>query len=141
MDSRQEVPRQFVITSGNRSILLEFLKKVFDQMTRAIEVLVILAPHDPVALRRNDRRDLSRFQHRQHPCVRVIRFVGQHRADLQARQPLIGTDQIRCLSATERQADRIAQGIRQRMDLGAQAALAAPNGLVTDVFFNAPALC
>jgi hypothetical protein len=46
-----------------------------------------------------------------------------------------------CLTSCEEEGKRIAQGIDQRMDFGAQSALATPDRLVLAVFFWAPALC
>src|ERR1700680_3321608 len=41
----------------------------------------------------------------------------------------------------QQEGKRIAQGVDQRMDFGAQSAFAAPDCLVFAVFFWAPALC
>src|SRR6266852_4032883 len=46
-----------------------------------------------------------------------------------------------CLTWCQEEGNRIAQGVRQRMDFGAQSAFAAPDRLVFAVFFWAPALC
>src|SRR6266852_2189935 len=46
-----------------------------------------------------------------------------------------------CLTWRQEEGKRIAQGVRQRMDFGAQSAFAAPDCLVFAVFFWAPALC
>lgn len=45
------------------------------------------------------------------------------------------------LATGEMKADRIAEGIHQGMDLGAQSAARAPDGLVFTGFLGAPALC
>src|SRR3954453_21443883 len=45
------------------------------------------------------------------------------------------------LSRRQEEAERIAQGIDQRVDFRAQSASAAPDPLVFAVFFWAPALC
>jgi hypothetical protein len=49
--------------------------------------------------------------------------------------------QIMGLPRRQDEVQRIAQRIDKGMDLGAQPAFAAPNGLVFAVFFCAPALC
>src|SRR6266403_5519188 len=46
-----------------------------------------------------------------------------------------------CLPWRQEEGKRIAQGIDQRMDFGAQSAFAAPDRLVFTLFFWAPALC
>src|SRR5436305_15326528 len=45
------------------------------------------------------------------------------------------------LTWCEEEGNRIAQGVDQGMDFGAQSAFAAPNRLIFAVFFLAPALC
>src|SRR6266851_120770 len=46
-----------------------------------------------------------------------------------------------CLTWCQEERKRIAQGVDQRMEFGAQSAFAAPDRLVVAVFFWAPALC
>ena len=57
------------------------------------------------------------------------------------RDPRLGALQVMGLARCQEEADWIAQGIDQGMDLGAQSAFAAPDRLVFAVFFWAPALC
>jgi hypothetical protein len=45
------------------------------------------------------------------------------------------------LAAGQSKADRIAECIHEGVDLGAQATLAAPDGLLTTPFLGAPELC
>ncbi len=45
------------------------------------------------------------------------------------------------LPAGQAEADRVAKGIDQRMDFGAQSAAGPPDCLVFSGFFLAPALC
>lgn len=141
MDAGQEVPGQLVIAGGNRSILLEFLEKILNEMARLVPLSIILTPHDTITFRWNHRRDLRCRQYRQYPVIGVIGLVGQQGVRRQARQQLIGPHQVRGLPSAEHKTRRIAQGVRQGMNLGAQAALAAPDGLVAPRFFWAPALC
>jgi hypothetical protein len=56
-------------------------------------------------------------------------------------QQHIGPVQIAGLTAGEMKADGVAQGIDRSMNLGAQPAFAATDGLVEAPFFSAPALC
>jgi len=60
---------------------------------------------------------------------------------LHLRQQRISALQIMCLTWCQEEGKRIAQGVDQRMDFGAQSAFAAPDCLVFAVFFWAPALC
>jgi len=54
---------------------------------------------------------------------------------------LIGADEIVLLTSGQEDADWIAQGVDEGMDLGAQSASRAPDRLVFPIFFWAPALC
>jgi hypothetical protein len=54
---------------------------------------------------------------------------------------VVGANQVVRLAAGQMEADRIAERIDQSMDLGAQSAARAPDGLVFVVFFLTPALC
>ncbi len=110
-------------------------------MARLVPLSILLTRHDPVAFRWNDRRNLRCRQHRQHPFIGVIGLVGQPGVRRQARQQRIGPHSVRGLPPAEHNTRRIAQGVRQGMNLGAQATLAAPDGLVAPRFFWAPALC
>ena len=94
-----------------------------------------------IALRWDDHL-LSRGRERlDHPLVGVEGFVGDQRVGLHVGQQLVGADQIVGLAAGQMEADRIAEGIDQGVDLGAQSAARAPDRLVLAGFFWAPALC
>ena len=54
---------------------------------------------------------------------------------------MVGAEQIVSLAPGEEEADRIAEGIDQGVDLGAQSTSRATDGLVFVCFFLAPALC
>ncbi len=54
---------------------------------------------------------------------------------------MVGAHEIVGLTAGVMEADRVTNGIDQSMDLGAQPAAGAADGLVFAVFFLAPALC
>jgi hypothetical protein len=54
---------------------------------------------------------------------------------------VVGADQIVSLAAREEEANRVAQSIGEGVNLGAQSAPRAPDGLVLNDFFWAPAPC
>jgi hypothetical protein len=54
---------------------------------------------------------------------------------------MVGADQVMGLTASQEEADRVAQSINQSMDLGTQPAARSSDRLVFAVFFFAPALC
>jgi hypothetical protein len=67
--------------------------------------------------------------------------VGEQNVSVQLRQQYIGPFQIAGLSAGEMKFKGIAEGVDSCVDLGAQPALAASDGLLRAPFFSAPALC
>jgi hypothetical protein len=54
---------------------------------------------------------------------------------------MIGANKIMRLPTGQEEAQRIAEGINQRMDFGTQSAARSPDRLVLASFFFAPALC
>jgi hypothetical protein len=54
---------------------------------------------------------------------------------------VVGADQVVSLATGKEEAGRIAEGVDQRMDFGAQSSSRATDGLVVAFFFLAPALC
>ena len=70
-----------------------------------------------------------------HAFVGIESFVCQQSIGLHLRQKRISALQIMCLTWCQEEGKRIAQGIDQRMDFGAQSAFAAPDRLVFAVFF------
>ena len=54
---------------------------------------------------------------------------------------MVGADEIACFAPRQMEGDRVAKSIDERMDLGAQPAAGAANGLILPGFFLAPALC
>ena len=75
------------------------------------------------------------------PRVGIERFVGNQRLGLKRGQQGIRSGQVMLLTTGEMKADRIAERIHQRVDLGGQPALAAPDRLVEPSFLGAPAEC
>ena len=57
------------------------------------------------------------------------------------RQQRIRALQVMGLTGGQKEGERIAEGVDQGMNFGAQSAFAAPDRLVFAVFFWAPALC
>ena len=140
VDAREKVAGQLVVACRNRSELLEFLKKVLDQMARFVKFSIVVALSQAVALRRNDRRDAGLLQREKNPRIGIECLVREQGVGLQSGEQRIGARQIRGFSARQMKLGRVAQRIGPGMDFGAQAAFAPPNGLIPG-FFWAPALC
>ena len=141
MNAGQETSCGLVIAGGNGPELLELGEEVLDQMPGLVEVCVKGARRLAGFPRWDDRRLTGLGQRLEHPLVGIEGFVGNERLGLQLRQQGIGSGQIVLLTASEMKADRIAERIPQRVDLGGQPALAAPNRLVRPSFLGAPAAC
>src|ERR1700737_5385632 len=110
-------------------------------MARLVHLLVKGALGFAIALGRDHRGLTCREQGLDHAFVGIESFVCQQSIGLHLRQQRIGAFEIMCLPWGQQEGKRIAQGVRQRVDFGAQSAFAAPDRLVFAVFFWAPALC
>ena len=90
--------------------------------------------------RGNDRILAHTLPGMDHAGICVIALVGDKLRGLERGEQDVGTIEIAGLPATEVKAQRIPQGIHGCMNLGAQSAFAAADGLGA-VFLRAPALC
>jgi hypothetical protein len=106
-----------------------------------VKFLVVFALYLAVGLRRNHGNFARLLPGDQDPLVGVEALVGEQNVSVQLRQQYIGPFQIAGLSAGEMKSNGIAEGIDGGVNLGAQPALAAPDGLLAAPFFSAPALC
>ena len=141
MNGGQEVARSFVVASGDSAKEFELGKEVFDQMPGLVEVSVVVPLQFAIGLGRYDRGFAGFLQGNQDTLIGIEAFVGQHYVSHNLRQQHISPVQIAGLTAGEMKADGVAQGINRGMNLGAQPAFAATDGLVEAPFFSAPALC
>jgi hypothetical protein len=141
MHGGEEVPRGFVVTSGDRAILLEFGEEVLDQVTGRVEVSIELPLLLPIGLRW-DRHLLAGGSHRLDDAfIGVIGLVGDERFGVEVGQEFIGSHQIMGLAAGQIKVGRITERVNACEDLCAQSAARAADSLVFAVFFWAPALC
>ena len=141
MDCGEEVAGGLVVSGSDRAKLLEFGKEVFDQMARCIEMAIEVPGQLAIGLRRDHGGLARRSQRRDDPLVCIKGFISDQRLRPHVRQEVVGTDQIMSLATGREEANRVAQGIDQSMDLGAQPATRATDCLALVGFFLAPALC
>src|SRR2546429_2802969 len=94
-----------------------------------------------IALRRDHHVFSCRTKGFDHPFIGIEGFVCHQSVGLHLRKQHVGPFQVMGFARGEQEAKRIAQGVDQGMDFGAQPAFAAPDRLVFAVFFWAPALC
>ena len=141
VNAGEEASCGLVVAGGNGPELLELGKEVLDQMPGLVEVFVKGARRLAGFARWDDGRLAGFGQRLEHPLIRIERLVGNECLGLKRGQQGIGSGQIVLLTAGQMKADRIAKRIHQRVDLGGQPALAAPDGLVRPSFLGAPAAC
>jgi hypothetical protein len=141
MNGCQEVAGGFVVASGDGTKEFEFGEEVFDQMPGLVEFPIILTLHFSVGFGRNHCSFTGILQRNQNTLVGIEGFVGEHDLRFYLRQQHIGSVQIASLTAGKMKADWIAQGVDCGVNLGAQSAFAASDGLISAPFFSAPALC
>jgi len=141
MNCGEEISGGFVVTGGDGAVFLQFAEEVLDEMTCLIGISVEIALNRAVALGRNHERLSSCPQRFDHPLVGIEGLVCQQDLGRHTRQQRVGAFQVMGLARRQDEAQRIAQRIDKRMNLGAQPAFAAPDRLVYAVFFCAPALC
>ena len=141
LDGGEEVLFGFVVARRDGTKLFEPGEEVLDQVTCFEEIAVIVSADFAVGLGRDYRRLTGRGQWHNDPFVGVEGFVGDQNIGLHGWQKVIGAEQIMRLTAGQEEADWIAQGIDQGVDLGAQSTARAADRLVRAGFFWAPALC
>jgi len=106
-----------------------------------IEFFVVTPLHFAVGLGRYDCAFACLLQGNQNTLIGIEAFVGEHHVGHNLRQQHIRSIQIAGLTTGEMKVNRVAQSIDRSMNLGAQPAFAASDGLVGAPFFSAPALC
>jgi hypothetical protein len=141
INGSQKVAGGLVVAGGNGPELLELTKEVLDQMARLVQVFVVVAQCFSIRLGGNHGRFPGLRQRLEYPRIRVIALVGDDDRSSQGRQQDIGSFQIAGLAGRQQKAGRVAERIDGGMNLGAQSASAATNGLAFTLFFFAPALC
>jgi hypothetical protein len=141
VDCGEKVSRGFVVASGDGAILLELAEEILDEMSRFIGVLVEIALDFAVAFGWNNERLSAGEQRLDDTFVSIEGFVSQQDIGCHLRQQRISARQIVSLTRRQQKPQRIAKGIDQRVNLGAQPAFAAPDRFVFARFFWAPALC
>jgi hypothetical protein len=140
VDCAEEVSRELIVACRYRTKLLEFSEETLDEVAFFVENEVAFPFVFAIAPWRNDDGDCPVAQ-RFDQGVRIVPFVAEQRAASDAFQQSPRNATIVDLTARENKPDRIAQGVRERMDFACQAASGASDGLVLAVFFRAPALC
>ena len=141
MDAGEEVSGGLVIACRNGSVLLQLGKEVLDQMPRFVEVVVEVTRQTTSSLGRDHSRLSGRRQRGEDAAICIESFVGDQQLGFHRRQEMIGALEIMSLPSGQEEPERVAKGIDQRVDFGAQPTAGSPDGLIQPSFFWAPALC
>lgn len=120
MDGCEAVTSGFALASGDCPELLQPGEEVLDQMAWPVEVAIVVARRPSICFRRDHHGFADRRQGLNEPFVGIEGFIGDGRVGLHVRQQMVSTDQVVCLAAGQEGADRIAKGVDQGMDFGAQ---------------------
>src|SRR5450631_1052087 len=141
MDRGEEISSGFVVTCRDSAEFLEVAEEVLNEVTRLESRFVIGALVFAIAPGW-DHGGFSRGAKQvDHTLIGIECFVCQQSVSLHPRQQCVGAFQIMGFARGQKEGEWIAQGVNQRVDFGAQPAVAGPDRLVLAVFFWAPALC
>ena len=141
MDGPQEVASGFVVARSNGPVLLQACEEVLDQMPSLVEVSVIFARLFVRYPGRNDHCFALVQERLDQPGLGIVGLVGNNSLRGCVLEQDICSLEIMGLPWREKKACRVAQRIDRGMDLGAQAASAASEGLFVWIPPFAPALC
>src|SRR6186997_1241932 len=130
-----------VVAGRDRPGLLQLGEEVLDPVACFVEILIVGARLLAARLGRDHRGPAGLRARPEDALLGVERLVGDRRGRGHVRQQRVRTLQLVRLPRREGEAGRVAERVHERMDLGAQAAAAAPDRLVAAPFLIAPALC
>ena len=143
VDGAQKADSSFVIAGGDSAVLLECGEEVFNQMPSCVQVLIIGPLVDPVSLRRDDNGHPGAFEHREHPLLGIIGFIGEQRLNVvdDSRQQNIRPVEVMGLPRGQMKPRWIPQRIAGGTDFGAHPAFGAAETFRFVVPPFAPAAC
>lgn len=134
MDGGKEIPGGFVVAGCDRPELLELAEEILDQVALFVEFSIELARHQTVWSRRDYGGFASRRQRAEYSAIGIEGAICDQQVGGHMRQQRISPGQVVRLSRRQQEAQRIAERVDQRMDLGAQPAAAAAECLVLNFF-------
>ena len=134
MDGGKEIPGGFVVAGCDRPELLELAEEILDQVALFVEFSIEFARPHAVWSRRDDGGFASRRQRVEYSAIGIEGPICDQQVGGHMRQQRIGPGQVVRLSRRQQEAQRIAERVDQRMDLGAQTAAAAAKCLVLNFF-------
>lgn len=120
--------------------MFDLVDETLHQMPLPVETGIVVAVIDPVLATGNDGNSASGFNEFEH-MIGVISSISDDEVTVMISKQFNHLSYVVSLPASQHDGERIAQGINTYVDLGAESASAATQslGLLTAVFFNAPA--
>ena len=137
MDSGEKISRGFFVARCDASELFEDVEETLDEIAFAVEREIARTRGLSAGFAWDDGGDRSIVEGGDEG-VGVEGLVGDQSAGIDGFDQRLGASEIVILARAEHHLDRIAEGIDERVNLGA--ASRSADGLRA-VFFRAPALC
>ena len=134
MDGGKEIAGGFVVAGCNRPELLEFTEEILDQVALFVEFSIEFARRQAVWSGRDYGGFASRYQRVEDSAIGIEGAICDQQVGGHVRQQRISPGQVVRLSRRQQEAQRIAERVDQRMNLGAQTAAAAAKRLVLNFF-------
>lgn len=139
MHRGQEVLSELVIARSDTAVMLDFVPEALGEIALAVERKIAVAPLLSVFPWRDHWSDCSPMEHADQR-IGVVSLVADKGARIGGFEQRFRSGQIMRLPRCQHQVERIAQGIDEHVDFGAQSSTRFADGLRA-VFFRAPALC
>ena len=117
MERGEEIPRGLIVARSDAAELFEFAKEILDQVARLVKRLIELAGRCSILPRRDNGGFAGIRQRFENPLIGIIGLVGDQDLGGHLRQQRIGTDEIMGLSRGQQEAQRVAEGVDQSVDL------------------------
>jgi len=134
VDGGKEISGGFVIAGCDRPELLEFAEEILDQVALFVEFSIEFARRQAVWSGRDYGGFASRRQRAKYSAIGIEGAICDQPVGGHMRQQRISPGQVVHLSRRQQKAQRLAERVDQRMDLGAQPPAAAAKRLVLNFF-------
>jgi hypothetical protein len=139
VDTGEKISGKFVVACGDCAKVFEFVEEALDEVAFSVKREVSLSWREPVRFGRNDRRDSTLLEGGDQG-VGVIGLVGEKGFRVDLVEERFSLTEVGGLARRERNRNRVAERVGDRMDFGRQSAAGSSDRLPA-VFFRAPALC
>lgn len=138
-DEGFEADGGLVVAGGEAAEVLELAGEALDHMALVVEMAVVGDDAGPARMRR-DHRFGAEGRDRGADAIGVVGGIGDHVLGRLALEQGLSLRGVVRLARGEGDADELAEGVDEPVELAAQAAARTAKRLITPVFF-APAAC